>query len=255
MRVRHLLLATSALSVVGAVDTAQAKGFYVSIFGGANWTPNYSGFDSVTDPNGSTSQLRTATVDIESDRGFNVGGAVGVELDNWLKGLRVEGEMSYRRNKLHGDFTNAVYTFVNGNLTDFDAAEGGVIHGHSSTFAVLANVWYDFDCGWKIKPYIGGGAGWARTTLEFAAPVTEPGFSFIHYDFADERSGFAYQLGVGFNYEVMPDVSVGLGYRYFRGPDVRNFVFDPDYFSPQVAVVELDNENHSVNLSLTVGIN
>ena len=47
---------------------------------------------------------------------------------------------------------------------------------------------------------------------------------------------------------MAPDVDVGLGYRYFVGPRIEPF-FDFNSDSSH------DNENHVVQVNLTVGIN
>jgi opacity protein-like surface antigen len=66
-----------------------------------------------------------------------------------------------------------------------------------------------------------------------------------------ENSGFAWQLGLGFNYEVGPGVDVGLGYRYFDGPEDSTRVRGNHGSANAV----LDNENHSVMVNLTIETN
>ena len=125
----------------------------------------------------------------------------------------------------------------------------------------MANVWYEHDMGWKIRPYIGGGAGWGRA--HFDGALTE-GFSSGGESGSDaggqttfDRSndGFVWQLGAGFNYEASPGVDVGLGYRYFSGPDfIEPFSVDADGVSSE-SFGRVENRNHSVMVNLTVDIN
>lgn len=234
MRMKRILLASSALAVLAGVQQAQAASdMYVSVFGGANlltdnsrhFTSNYSSASFATDP----------------DTGFVIGAAIGTRLDKWAKGLRAELEVGYRRNDVGGRWTTST------------GSTGGTLDGNMSTFAIMANAWYDIDIGSKIRPYVGGGVGWARTKADFAqvSTFTDGGpTNTFRSSTETENSGFAWQVGLGFNYEVMPDVDVGLGYRYFVGPrvyDVVDFEFNGDD--------KLDNESHVVQVNLTVGIN
>lgn len=226
MRIKSALLATTAVAAVALCPQAQARDFYVSVLGGANIQgdqDNQSFFPS-------DSSLYSTHLDL--DTGYMVALAVGTDLDRWLKGLRVELEMSYRRN--HMDVTG-FYSDTDTNETSTFVGEG-----HISTFAVMANVWYDIDIGSKVKPYIGGGAGWARANGNFGGIWHSSGSDTDNDYTNDEQSGFAWQLGVGLNYEVMPDVDVGLGYRYFSGPSLE--LYD----------VKVDNDSHVVAASLTV---
>ena len=204
---------------------------YVSVFGGANFISNESHFAGTV-----PSSFEVHNTD--PDTGFIIGGAIGTGLDNWVKGMRVELEASYRRNDVHGDWQTG-FTFF-GPITTT-----GTIDANASTFALMANVAYDIDVGWKIKPYVMGGAGWARTKYE-GAEVSSGG---TYSSFIDENSGFAWQLGAGFNYEVAPGVDVGLGYRYFDGPDNSYFA------GKNIAPINHDNTEHSVTVNLTIDTN
>ena len=117
----------------------------------------------------------------------------------------------------------------------------------------MANVWYDIDMGWKAKPYVGGGVGWGRSHLDGVAAVTTSSDCCDldgPYSFERNESGFSWQLGAGFNYEVAPGVDLGLGYRFFRGPG-----FDPVFIGKNGIPVKFDNDNHAVSASLTIAIN
>src|SRR5262249_40377578 len=136
----------------------------------------------------------TTGYQLNSDTGYVIGGAVGMHFDQLLPGLRGEGEASYRRNKLNG--TRCV--------TTFSTTQGGVIHAHDSTFALMANVWYDIHLSPRWATYIGGGAGWARREVEgvFGTTFTGIGFGPLYGGSFDvHESGFAWQLGAGVNYQ------------------------------------------------------
>lgn len=233
MRMKRILLASTALAVLaGAQQANAASDMYISVFGGANFVSDNAAAAATY----YSSSL--AAISIDGDTGFVLGGAIGTKLDNWVKGLRAEVEVSYRRNDAGGLWST----------TSSGSTTGGTHDSNLSTFAVMANVWYDIDLGSKVRPYIGGGVGWGRAKAEgaFIQTFTESGAVTPNFDFSasGENSGFAWQLGAGFNYEVAPDVDVGLGYRYFNGPE---FTY--------LGGTKLDNENHGVQVNLTVGIN
>ena len=227
MNKSYLLASVAAAAVFASSGQAQARDFYVSVLGGANWWPDQT---RVTTAFGSTTAFH-----FNADTGFVLGGAVGVHLDNWLHGLRAELEASYRRNKLNGNWTST-------------SGSTGAITGHVSTFALMANVWYDIDCGSKFKPYVGGGAGWARSHFD-AVRFTASGSSTSGRT-AFDVNGFAWQLGAGVNYEVMPGVDLGLGYRFMVDPRLH---LGGEGIGEQS--ITLDNHSHSVALSLTIDIN
>lgn len=226
MKIRNLMLASTALALLGGAQTAQAD-MYVSVFGGANFLEDSSDFGGT--PND------FFAFGSDADIGFALGGAVGVHLDKWAKGLRAELEASYRRQDVGG-----VWSSDNGPFTS------GPIDANQSTFAIMANVWYDFDCGWKIMPYAGGGVGWGRARVD-GALLTSNG---TQDTFIDRENGFAWQLGAGFNYEVQPGVNLGLGYRYFEGP-TNDLIFN----GKNTLRTEIENGNHSVLVHLIIDTN
>jgi OmpA-OmpF porin, OOP family len=243
MRMKRLLLASSALAVLAAAQQAQAASdMYVSVFGGANFLEGLSDVEAGTN--------NITGFDIDPDTGFVIGGAIGTSLSNWAKGLSVELEASYRRNDIGGRW------FTDADVPPTTDTTAGPIDGNASTFAIMANLWYEFDVGSKVKPYVGGGVGWARTRYEAGARITTENGSpttGFYGSTLQQNSGFAWQLGLGFNYEVAPDVDLGIGYRYFVGPNLEDdggeglFSF--------TGREDLKNDNHAVQVNLTIGIN
>ena len=240
MRFKNLLMGAASIAVIGGASQAQAGPFYVSVFGGANFLSNQSAATSYK-KFGSTF---TGMGSEHSNTGFVLGGAVGVHLDKWVDGLRGELEASYRRNRINGNWSTSHHSGGEGRR----GAEG-TLSGDRSTFAVMANVWYDIHLGSKFTPYIGGGAGWARSRISFVAVTTT--FNDSSSSFAVERSGFAYQLGAGLKYEIMPDTSIGIGYRYFRGPDANIFFQGKN---GTTIPTKFRDENQSVDVSLSIDI-
>jgi opacity protein-like surface antigen len=234
MQRKHLLLATTTLALLGTIQQADAAGLYVSIFGGGNHLQDESHAGTGGNYNS------TARNSFDSDTGFALGAAVGMSLENWLKGLRTEIEASYRRGDLEGDWTE--YTGF------YDSTDSGTLDGNLSTFAVMANVIYDIDIGSKFKPYVMAGAGWARTHIEGHLNDYDF-FLFGNPNFSSENSGFAWQAGLGLTYPVAPGVEAGIGYRHFNAPETS-------YFAGKNSIADRhDNDSHTVMLSLTITTN
>ena len=108
---------------------------------------------------------------------------------------------------------------VEASFRNHDGTLGPIPFEHDTT-AVMVNVVFDakgLAIG-NVVPYalLGGGAAWTDLTIGGLGPLTI------------ENSGMAYQAGAGFNYQVSEDVGVGLGYRYFQGPELSLFGFDLD---------------------------
>lgn len=244
MKKRNLLLASTALALLATAPSAQA-GLYFSGLGGVNWLEDSSGFGSDTFFCGKLSTC-TASFGTDADTGFIVGGAIGMHLDNWVRGLRTEIEASYRRQDVGGHWYAAIY---DGGGDPFDSTSGA-IDANESKFAIMVNVWYDIDAGWPVRPYVGGGVGWARASADGAARWFDgDGFTEV---FNRHDNGFAWQLGGGFLYEVQPGVDVGFGYRYFQGPDVELF-FDGKLYP--ITNAEIENNNHTLVVNLIIDIN
>ena len=208
MQMKRALLVTTAMLMAAGTQQAQAsEDLYVNTFGGANFLEDDSG-SAFNEP-----------FSFDPDTGFIIGGAIGTHLENWVHGLELELEVSYRRNDVPGTISS-------------DTAEVNV-----SNFAIMTNLWYEFNVGSKVRPYVGGGVGWDRVKFDAA-------WVCCSLD-TGENNGFAWQLGAGFNYEVMHDVDVGLGYTYFRGPDFDDMIFGGK---------NLENRNHAIVAKLTIGI-
>ncbi len=223
MKTKTALLATSALLALSLTVPAQAGNFYVTAMGGVNWQDD-NDFRNTT-AGGSD----TLAISGQGDTGYIIGGAVGMDLHLAMEGLRVELEGALRHNQVDGVYSSFTPT-VGG-------TSGSISYDHR-TFSILANAWYDWELG-GTTVYAGGGIGWADVEAEG---------NFGGSPFSVSDSGFAWQLGTGFKFEVSPTVKIGAGYRYFRGPEVT--VLAP--FAFNAASGELDTETHSVVATVDV---
>ncbi len=74
----------------------------------------------------------------------------------------------------------------------------------------LINAWYDVKNSSPLTPYLGGGCGLGR------GHAASPGI--IDNDIA----GIAYQAGGGLTWQIQPNISIDLGYRYFGITDTSS---------------------------------
>jgi opacity protein-like surface antigen len=107
---------------------------------------------------------------------------------------------------------------------------------------VLANLWIDVPVGEVVRPYIGGGVGMGRLSVDIS---TTGGDSIID----DADWGFAYQLGAGLAFDLTPNLAVDVGYR-FKAINAE-LKIDDDHFGPSTDT-EADYRSHNVLLGLRV---
>lgn len=223
-RIFGLLCAALAL----VLSSAQAaEGPYVSLQGGASFL---SDADNVG-----------GGISIESsfETGFGLAAAVGYGIRN--SAIRVEAEVSYRRN----DFDKLTITNDGGDGSFNDLSF--VADGNISALGVMANVFYDFRLGHRVKPYVGGGIGVARLSIDNAAIL---GGTVVD----DDDTVFAYQVGGGVGFEVTPATTIFLDYRYFATAD-PSFLFFPDILGVGGIGVAFDSEYASHNVSIGLRYN
>ena len=115
--------------------------------------------------------------------GLMFGFSLGHKFENTI---RAECELSYRRNKKVA--------------TSLLSSEGS-----RQTFAVLGNVYYDFEVDSDYKPYIGAGAGFSHNRV--VTDVKNGGIYVV-------SNKMAYQLMGGFNYKVSDKTYVAVEYKF-----------------------------------------
>lgn len=118
---------------------------------------------------------------VKGKTGWTVDAAVGRQIDSHF---RAEGQLIYSDDKAKvGD-------------------------GRVKVLAGLANAYYDFDTGTKLRPFVGAGVGLGQVKLTGGA---------VH----DDDTGFAYQLQTGVAYPINDRLSAQVGYRYLGVNDVK----------------------------------
>lgn len=139
------------------------------------------------------------------DPGIGLGGVVGYDFGL----VRIDGEIALRANGIS------------------DIA-GVSADGHASALSYMVNGYFDFPTGGPLKPYIGGGIGFATVLVDIEV------FGFQLVD--DSDSVLAYQFSGGIGIEVNPRTTVSFGYRYFitddpEMEDAGGFPFTTEYQS------------------------
>lgn len=128
---------------------------------------------------------------IKSKTAFAGGGELGYAYDNFRFGF----ELIYSKGKTK-DFT----------------VRGGRFAGHSAycknkTFGGLINVYYDYALTDVFKLYVGTGLGLAKAK---AKAIVDNNF-----EASDSCTKLAYQLMVGFSYDINDRWTIKTGYRFF----------------------------------------
>jgi outer membrane protein OmpA-like peptidoglycan-associated protein len=210
-RFAKFLLATAAMSAVSGVAHAYDAGWYI------RGDLGYS-----TDTNFSADDDNINWGDVSADEGWLglLGG--GYAMDN---GFRFEGELGYRDN----DFN------------DTDSLDQG---GSANVWSLMANGYYDFNRGGVVQPYVGLGVGMADVEIDGGDVLPAPE---VFVDGSD--TVFAWQGMIGLGWQVAPQLTLDLGYRYFSADGVE---FDGaiDLLQPTAFTAEGDYDQQAVTVGL-----
>jgi opacity protein-like surface antigen len=237
-----LLAGTCAASIMlAAISNAQAAdipvepvpepmglGWYVSVFGG--WSmPNDLDGEIEFEDNGNNYSY---DFDADLDDGFTAGIAVGAVFNEWLRG---ELELSGNWHDAGGDF-------------DYNVGGYGYdVDGDVDALFVLANLWFEIPIDTFFRPYVGGGIGFGRLSVD----VDANGYYADYELFDDHDWGFAYQLGAGVAFGLAENIAFDIGYRYKA---INNVEFGQDFFSGvDVDDVDIDYRSHNIIAGIRIG--
>ena len=169
----------------------------------------------------------TATAHTEYGTGFKLSGILGYELDS---GVRVEGEVFFAK----ADVDKLTYTNVAVPMIGYELPHKvrASVRGSVEQFGGLLNVWYDFDTGGVLQPYVGGGIGLFRVDqgkvkydqnalaqsvsddlrkLQGQEPVPlPPGYVPV---VSSTDTVTAFQIGAGAGYKLSERITIQAGYR------------------------------------------
>ena len=181
------LLSALALVLVVTSAPALARSPYVEGRGGLMFLT-----DSVV------AEAGASDVEVNFDPGFMFEGAVGIALDN---GVRGDISVGYRR--------NTIDEVEEPNSVDLD--------GDVTTWTGMGNVYYDLDferaLGWTgpitiIQPFIGGGLGFARIYLAL------DDVNGVNVDKTETTYELAFQGTVGVGFHFSDHVALTTGYQF-----------------------------------------
>jgi len=211
-----VVLSIAAFLLLTTVSIAPAtdKGpFYVGVFGGLVMPDD----------------LEVEGSDVSLDDSFTLGlkGGYIIPQNPWIA---VELEYNYQGEQ---DFDETI---------GFTAAGDRVgIDGNLSSHNLMANLLFRYPKG-KVHPFVGGGIGFSMATAEANVTVQNLGSLKV---LDDDDTAFAWQLIAGVNFEVAPQVSVDLTYKYFNA----DYEFSSDY-PAYVDNFDADSTNHIVALGV-----
>lgn len=234
---------TSGSAIAQSPSGAANRGLYIEGAGGINWLSETEGFyqlrpDHPLLPN---MELPAST---DYDTGWGIAGRLGYA---WTSGLRIDGEISYRRNEV------AKSKFVGTDGVNFFNQTDEGASGHVRQIAIMANAYYDFINSTGITPYIGGGLGVANVQGEFTSSFHVPTQQADHL--SDSDWGFAAQAIGGVSIALSRNLSLVADYRYFRAFDISLSEEQPlAPANPTFAAARIggrgDYENHAVMIGL-----
>lgn len=198
--------------------------FYGHVFGGFTSAPDLTFSGTI----GGNPQ----TVATSFDDGFNLGFAVGKEINAWSNGrvsTRAEVELSYSR-------ANAGSIDFSGNGPGAEANTAGSV----STTNLFANVLFDFETGTKWTPYAGFGAGIAFVDNDLAYG---PNVRIL-----DNDEVFTAQLIAGTSYELTDTIDLTFDARYSRAFGVSSSRINGAGASTGTVSDDVDNLRLNVGL-------
>jgi opacity protein-like surface antigen len=185
-------------------SVTQDKGFYIGASGGLNLL-NDSSLDS------------TVTLDVKYGTGLTFGGVLGYDFGM----VRLDAEVTYRDN-------------------DIDQI-GFPADGSTSALSYMVNGYFDIPTHMIIKPYVGGGIGYATVSIDNANIPGIPPFPAPIAD--DSDSVLAYQLSAGIGFEISRATTLSLGYRYFATDD-------PEMIDASGAAFSTQYQSHEFTLGV-----
>jgi opacity protein-like surface antigen len=171
------------------------NGWYLGTTRGASF-PSLSATNTNTNV---TSKANWNGVDFNNFNGF-----AGYKSSNF----RIEGELLYASNEMTLDRQNTTAPVIGDLINNIPVIkENGVpLNCKATTFAAMLNGYYDIEAGGQIKPFVGGGIGFASTNLK------DSGFDW------GSASGFTYQFKAGVDYPLSDRQDVYVQYKYINAP-------------------------------------
>lgn len=151
-----------------------------------------------------------STTRLSLDKSFDaapiVGVGVGYRFNSWLR-ADVTGEYRAKAN-FKGLEIYADPFSPGGRGTDEYTAT-------KSEAVALANVYFDLGTWHGITPFVGAGVGLSRNTIANFTDINTPNAG-VAYGKTDSRNALAWALHAGIGYEVSPNFTIEMAYRYIH---------------------------------------
>lgn len=154
----------------------------------------------------------------------------------FASGLSLEAEISYRKND-YDDIKATGTTTVSG-VTITGTNVPVALNGDVTSLGAMANIAFDFNKDGQFHPFVLGGLGGARVSINDAS---------VSGVLLADDSDFvlAFQAGAGISYDLNDSTSVSLSYRYFR-------TSNPDFTgSDGSTTFDMEYQSHSALAGLT----
>lgn len=173
---RTFVIASAVALLSAAPALAEGSGYYIEGTGAYEFG----------------TEVQLAGIDVDTDNGYRVAGAIGRQLPN---GLALEVEATYGARDLSG------------------------VPVEINALGIMANAIFNFDVEGPFGAYIGGGVGPANVEVDFTGVAS------------DNDWVFGYQAMAGATYAVSENVTLFGEYRYFGATEASIGGADVDYGS------------------------
>jgi opacity protein-like surface antigen len=219
-------VAIAALAIflsAGSVFAAENSGFYVGILGGYVIPQTLT----LSDPDGGAKYADTTL-----NNGYMAGVKAGWNTPFTKRIMALEMEYNYIRN----DFDNSKVFYLN--VPKDGMVGNGTFDGTIGIHALLFNVKARYPEG-RFHPYAGAGLGWSIVQVGDIT-AREAGTSNTNILNGDTGNGFCWQLLAGVDFDITPNIGVGIGYKYFAtkptigSKNSDNMYVDADYRASMV---------------------
>jgi opacity protein-like surface antigen len=185
------------------------------------------------------------------DSSMSFGLGVGYKFNNWFRG-DLTGEYRGKAN-----FHGSQFSPLNASFAGFAGVDN--YSASKSEWVAMANAYVDLGTWWCVTPFIGAGVGMSRNTISgfrddglalFSGVGTFPSSTFG----ADgSKWNFAWAVHAGLAYQVTPNFTVELAYRYINlGEGITGLTnsFDGVTVVNQSGFLMKDITSHDVKLGV-----
>ena len=164
------------------------------------------------------------SVDLDTEAGFAALWTLGYTFDRF----RLESEVAWRRNDVDSATLGGSGRFASTGTNTAPAV------GRLRNFSYMLNGIYTFGEGMAFTPFVLGGLGFSKVEAELVRIGSQD------YNFDDDETAFAYQVGAGVEYPIYDDLFLEVAYRFFGTSTVT---FDD---------VDVQNTHHTGIVGLTL---